>query len=105
MTSEATANGSQEDLAEEQEALARMKGMDIQAVLQAGHEATIRLLTARAIAGTASHQELAILRNILRDNGMVLAGKVIDGSTIKPLPLPDDIDIPALPAPDYLTNK
>ena len=82
-----------------------MKGLDINSVLQAGHEATIRLLTARAIAGTASHQELAILRNILRDNGMVLNGKVIEGSVNTPLPLPEDhADIPYLPAPDYLTT-
>ena len=92
------------DAQEEQEALARMKSLDINSVLQAGHEATIRLLTARAIAGTASHQELAILRNILRDNGMVLNGKVIEGETT-PLPLPDGHeDIPYLPAPDYLTT-
>src|SRR6185437_12874345 len=103
--SEATANPeAQEDPTEEQEALNRMKGMDIQAVLQAGHEATIRLLTARAIAGTASHQELAILRNLLRDNGMALAGKVIEGSTVKPLPLPEGVDIPELPTPDYITD-
>jgi len=102
--SEATANPEAQDLTEEQEALNRMKGMDIQAVLQAGHEATIRLLTARAIAGTASHQELAILRNLLRDNGMALAGKVIEGSTVKPLPLPEGVDIPELPTPDYITD-
>lgn len=84
----------------EQEALARLQGMDIERVLQMGHEATIRLLAAKAIAGTASHQELAILRNMLRDNGQTLVGKLIEGNAAKPLPLPEH-DIPQLEAPDY----
>lgn len=91
--------GPSEDQQAEQEALHRLKGMDLASVLQAGHEASLRLLSARAIAGTASHQELAILRNMLRDNGMVM-GKVIDGSKGEPLPFPDDL--PALSKPEYL---
>lgn len=86
--------------AAEQEALSRLQGVDIERVLQMGHEAAIRLLTAKAIAGTASHQELAIFRNLLRDNGLTLTGKLIEGNTAKPLPLPAD-DIPELEAPDY----
>lgn len=82
-------------------ALDKLKGMSIEGVLAAGHEATIRLLSARAIAGTASHQELAILRNVLRDNGQVM-GKVLDGTANKPLALPEGHeDIPELDAPDY----
>lgn len=73
--------------------------MGIEGVLQAGWEASLRLLVARAIAGTASHQELAILRNLLRDNGMVLS-KVVEGKSGEPIPLPTDIDLPELPAPD-----
>lgn len=91
--------GSSDDQGAEQEALQQMRGMDIASVIRAGHEASLRLLSARAIAGTASHQELAILRNMLRDNGMVL-GKVIDGKAGEPLPFPDDL--PELPKPEYL---
>lgn len=87
--------------AAEQEALARLQDMSIERVLQMGHEAAIRLLTARVIAGTASHQELAILRNVLRDNGLTLTGRLIEGNVTKPLPLPADTDIPLLDAPDY----
>lgn len=86
--------------AAEQEALARLQGMDIERVLQMGHEAAIRLLAAKVIAGTASHQELAILRNVLRDNGQTLIGKLVEGNVVKPLPLPES-DIPELEAPDY----
>lgn len=89
-----------ETQAEEKEALARLQTVDIERVLQMGHEAVIRLLSARAIVGSASHQELAILRNLLRDNGLTLTGKLIEGNTVKPLPLPAD-DIPELDAPDY----
>ena len=90
--------------AAEEEVLARLQNMDIERVLQMGHEATIRLLTAKAIAGTASHQELAILRNVLRDNGLTLMGKLVEGSAAHtPLPLPGH-DIPELEAPDYSDN-
>lgn len=89
------------DRAAEQEALARLQGLDVQAVLQMGHEAMIRLLTARVAAGTASHQELAILRNVLRDNGLTLLGKLIEGNATKPITLPAHDDIPELEPPDY----
>lgn len=84
----------------EQEALARLQGMDIERVLQMGHEAAIRLLAAKVIAGTASHQELAILRNVLRDNGQTIVGKLVEANASTPLPLPAH-DIPELEAPDY----
>lgn len=84
----------------EQEFLDVLDKMGIEGVLQKGHEALLRNLVARTAAGVASHQEMAILRNILRDNGMVL-GKVLDGSDIKPLPLPDDHTIPLLEPPSY----
>ena len=80
-----------------------LQKMGIEGVLQAGHEAMLRLLVARVAAGEATHQEMAVLRNMLRDNGMVL-GKVIDGQAIKPSELPNDHDdlIAELPAPTYL---
>lgn len=74
--------------------------MGIEGVLQKGHEALLRLLVARVAAGSASHQEMAILRNVLRDNGMIF-GKVLEGKDVKPLPLPGGEDIPELEAPNY----
>ena len=80
--------------------LAKLGGMNIEGVLQAGHQAMLRLLVAKVALGDATHQEMAVLRNMLRDNGMVL-GKVIDGQAIKPSELPNDHDdlIAELPAP------
>ena len=85
-----------------QEALQSLKGVSIEGVLQAGWEASLRLLVAKVSTGQATHQELAILRNMLRDNGMVL-NKVLEGAANKPLPLPgpDELDLPALSKPDY----
>ena len=83
-----------------QEFLDVLNKMGVEGVLQKGHESLLRLLVAKTAAGTASHQELAILRNILRDNGMVL-GKVLEGRDVKPLPLPDTGDIPELEPPSY----
>ena len=75
--------------------------MGMEGVLQKGHEALLRLLVAKTAAGTASHQEMAILRNMLRDNGMVLS-KVIEGSSYTPTALPGTLDdIPELEPPSY----
>lgn len=84
-----------------QEFLVILNQMGIEGVLQKGHEAMLRLLVARVSAGAASHQELAILRNLLRDNGMVL-GKVLDGKANEPTALPDHEDLLLeLPVPNY----
>jgi hypothetical protein len=84
----------------EQEALAKLQGMSLDGILRAGLEASLRLLVAKVIAGTASASVLAVLRNMLRDNGMVM-NKMVEGDAVKPLPLPTGDDIPHLPAPDY----
>lgn len=58
--------------AEEAAAFARLHNMPIEMVIRAGHEAILRRLVAKAQAGSITHQEAAILRNMLRDNGMTL---------------------------------
>lgn len=81
-----------------QDELAALSGKSLEEVLQEGHEALLRLLVAKVRTGTASHQEQAVLRNILRDNGMVIAVppmKTIDGELAPPL------NLPQLAPPDY----
>lgn len=73
--------------------------MSLEEVLRAGHEDLLRLLVAKVRSGTASHQEQAILRNILRDNGMTLG--VSPYKTIEGSPAPNIDDLPQLEPPDY----
>lgn len=47
-------------------------GMDLQTILKEGQKALFARLVSRCRLGTASHQEQAILRNLLKDNGMTL---------------------------------
>lgn len=49
-----------------------LAGLDVKELLALGQEILLRQLLVRVKAGTASHQEQAILRNMLRDSGMVL---------------------------------
>lgn len=50
----------------------KLAGMSLEDILKAGQIALYGRLVAKATAGTASHQELAILRNVLKDNGLTL---------------------------------
>lgn len=90
-----------QDAQAEARALAKMGGMSLEQVVRAGHEMVLRLLVAKVNAGTIKHQELAILRNMLRDNGMVwsLPPPPIDGEAAPVLPSAEDL--PQLEAPDY----
>lgn len=71
-------DGSQELLAVEQqavamqEALGKLGAFSPEELAHYGHECLLRLLVAKVSSATASHQEMAILRNLLRDNGMVM---------------------------------
>lgn len=47
-------------------------GLDVADILREGQKALFGRLVAAVRAGTASHQQQAILRNILKDNGMTL---------------------------------
>lgn len=63
-------HGSLEQL---REAVDRLHNLPPDEVLRRAHEALLKTLLAKVELGTISHQEQAILRNMLRDNNMVLA--------------------------------
>lgn len=52
--------------------LSDLEGMDVAEILRAGHKALLVQLVGRVRSGKATHQEAAILRNMLKDNGLVL---------------------------------
>lgn len=81
--------------------LTELQNVALDAVVRRGHAALLRSLVAKAEAGTIKHPEMAILRNMLRDNGMMLL--LNDGDTIegKPLLAPPTTKVRALPEPDY----
>lgn len=49
-----------------------LMGKSLQEILQEGQKVLFARLVGTARAGLATHQELAILRNILKDNGLTL---------------------------------
>lgn len=67
-----------------------LEGMSLEDILRAGQKALFVQLVGKARSGTASHQELAILRNALRDNGLVLGiAPEPEAATEAPADLPD----------------
>lgn len=73
----------------------------VEDILREGQKALFARLVSTCRAGTASHQELAILRNILKDNGLTLGippEKTAQGG--EKLPLPDDIEVPDYGPPE-----
>lgn len=83
----------------EQEFLIALNNEPLDVVIRRGHAAQLRLLVAKAEAGTIKHQEMAILRNMLRDNGMMLmleSGPIVEQQEAIGFAHPK-----ALPEPDY----
>lgn len=78
-------------LQEQRQALTQLPAEEI---IRRAHFALLRELLAKLEAGQATHQEMAILRNMLRDNGMVLGVAPADMKpgveTPRPLPSFDD---------------
>ncbi len=72
-----------------------VQGMDLQALLREGQKALLVSLVSKLRKGVATHQEQAILRNMLRDNGMMLPPTSTAPDTPEPADLPDFED------PDY----
>ena len=70
-----------------EQALKELEGLSLHELLLRGQENLLRSLVAKSMAGEASHQEAAILRNLLRDNGMVM-GAQPPTKTIEHRPLP-----------------
>lgn len=75
---------------------ARLEGMTIDDILREGQRALFINLVAASRSGTASHQELAILRNLLKDNGLTLG---IPPEKAAGTPAP--VDLPEFDKPDY----
>ncbi|RWI46829.1 MAG: hypothetical protein EOQ93_29315 [Mesorhizobium sp.] len=78
-----------------------LMGLSVEDILREGQKALFARLVSACRAGTASHQELAILRNILKDNGLTLGIPPEEtGPKGQPLPLPEETDIPEFGPPE-----
>lgn len=84
------------------EALDLINGLNqkpLEDLLEDAHKALIVDLLAKLKSGQASHQELAILRNLLRDNGLVIAPK--DDETERRDRERPPADLPSFDPPEY----
>ncbi|RWP84726.1 MAG: hypothetical protein EOR11_19900 [Mesorhizobium sp.] len=77
-----------------------LNGLTLEEVYQLGHKALVARLVSRCRAGIASHQELAILRNLLKDNGLTLGITPDKPASGEKLPLPDDVEVPEYGPPE-----
>jgi hypothetical protein len=67
-----------------------LEGMTLEEVLRAGQKAIFVQLVGVVRSGKASHQELAILRNLLKDNGLTLGiPPATEDSREEPAELPE----------------
>lgn len=73
----------------------RLMGMSVEDILREGQKALFASLVSKVRSGRSSHQEAAILRNILKDNGLTL-GIPPEASTEAP-----PMDLPTFAPPDY----
>jgi hypothetical protein len=80
---------------EPEEDYSDLEGLTVEDILRAGQKALFIQLVGRSRSGKASHQELAILRNILKDNGLTLGIPPEKSSTTVPM------DLPTFEDPDY----
>jgi hypothetical protein len=79
------------------EDFARLMGMSVKEILETGQKALFADLVSRVRSGAASHQEKAILRNILKDTGLSMLGLAPDKDEPKEAPM----ELPEFPDPDY----
>lgn len=71
---------------------------DLRDILKEGQKVLLQDLVDRVKSGKATHQEKAVLRNLLRDNGMFLLGPGEGDENKKPPPPASDL--PDLPDPE-----
>lgn len=66
-------------------------GKSVEEILRDGQKTLFARLVAKVRANAANHQELAILRNILKDNGFVLVApeQAVKNRAQPPVNLPD----------------
>jgi hypothetical protein len=82
----------------EDELVAELRIKDVGELLDQAHKELLVSLLAKLRASTATHQEMAILRNLLRDNGMVLSIRPRDAQGPQATA---PAELPTLDDPDY----
>ncbi|MGE3646200.1 MAG: hypothetical protein AB7F96_20325 [Beijerinckiaceae bacterium] len=84
------------------EEINKQHNKSVQQLLEEGQLNLLRHLIARVNTGQASHQEQAILRNLLKDNGLVVAKPPGESEEEqKERVAPDISELPKLERPDY----
>ncbi len=73
----------------EAQAFDELMGKSVEDILKEGQKALFARLVGRVRSGLANHQEKAILRNILKDNGLTLGIPPETPRAIEQAPLPD----------------
>lgn len=72
-----------------------LMGLTVEEILKEGQKALFARLVGKVRSGLASHQEAAILRNILKDNGMTLGLPPVRPQAGQTM------DLPEFGKPDY----
>lgn len=85
---------------DEHDLLATLRIKDVGQLLVEAHRSLLIELLVKLQTNKATHQELAILRNLLRDNGMILAPMRTIEQERRDAERPP-ADLPELPEPDY----
>lgn len=87
-----------DEVTEDQKAdFEELMGHTLEEILREGQKALFARLVSACRSGSASHQEMAILRNILRDNGLTLGLPPEKPEVERPI-----IDLPTFETPEYL---
>jgi hypothetical protein len=86
----------EEDSPETQALYAELEGKTVQEILREGQKALFVDLVVKVRNGKANHQEKSILRNLLKDNGLVLGIP-----PEKPAEQTAPVDLPDFETPDY----
>lgn len=74
-----------------------LMGKNLEDILREGQKVLFAKLVTSCRSGKASHQEMAILRNILKDNGLTLGiPPESSGATEAP------VDLPSFDKPEYM---
>jgi hypothetical protein len=82
--------------------IAELEGKSVQEILEEGKKALFIDLVVRVRANCASHQEKAILRNILKDAGMLVIGISPELASEAERTPAQSLDLPEFGTPDYL---
>lgn len=76
-----------------------LMGMSLEDILREGQKVLFARLVTKCRAGVASHNEMAILRNVLKDNGLTLGIPPEDGSSVAQR---QAVDLPEFDKPEYV---